>query len=442
MKDYEAALGWTHKCLKMSKEAGDKEDMMDGHIHVGVGTMYKELGDLVKAISHYSTALQMAQQTGDQDSEMAFSLFIGDLQREQLHSPQTAIPYYEQAAELARQLGDRSKEMEAYQSLGRAYHDMGEYRKALGWHQKYLKMCQGDEDEGKQITAHRGMGDTYRFLGELDQATSHYNTALQMAQQTDDRRGQMSVYIEMGDMHIDQLHSPRTAIQYYEQYLALARQLGDWHGEGVAYNRLGLAHHKMGEYEAALEWNQKNLKINEDNGNKKEQAVVHVRRGDTYRFLGKLDQATSHLKTALQMAKQTGHRYGKLGYCLRMGDMQREQLHSPHEAIQYYEQYLELAKQSADRHEEGRAYKRLGKAHYEMGECEKGLEWFQKYLKISQDCEDKTAQITAHKHIAVSYKALGKLDLANSHCQSAMDIAMETGNKQAQDYIAEVLAGL
>ncbi|CAH1250249.1 TTC28 [Branchiostoma lanceolatum] len=440
MQDYEADLGWLQKYLKMSQEAGDKGEVIGAHM--SVGATYKELGNFVKATSHYNTALQMAQQTGDKSSEIKCTLRIGDMHREQLHSPQTAIQYYEQALALARQLKDRHKEMEAYNSLGRAHHDMGEYKKALEWFQKHLKMSQDDEDEGEQITAHRRMGNTNRFLGQLDEATSHFNTALQMAQQTGDQDQQMYIHCEMGDMHLQQLHTPHTAIQYYEQYLALAKQLKNKHVEAVAYNRLGLTHNKMAKYEAALEWHQKDLKMIQDDGNNTDLILTHAHVGHTYSLLGKLDQAKSHFNTASQMVQQTGYRYGQMRVDLFMGDMHREQLHSPRKAIQYYEQYLVLARQMMNRRQEGRAYKKLGKAHYEMGEYKAGLEWFEKYLKISQECGDKTEQITAHKHIAESYKAQGKLDLARSHCQTAMDIAMETGNKQAQNYIAEVVAGL
>ncbi|XP_066265742.1 uncharacterized protein [Branchiostoma lanceolatum] len=440
MQDNEAALEWSQKTLKMRQDDGDKKEQITAHINVG--NTYRLLGKLDQATSHFNTALQMAQQTGDQHGQMKVYVWMGEMHREQLHSPHTAIQYYEQCLALARQLIDRHEEGVAYNRLGVAHNVMGEYETALEWFQKYLKMRQDDGDKKEQITAHTNVGNTYRRLGKLDQATSHFNTALQMAQQTGDQHGQMGVYYTKGEMHREQLHSPHTAIQYYEQYLALARQLMDRHEEGVAYNRLGRAHYEMGEYETALEWYQKDLKMSQDDGDKKEQIAAHICVGNTYRLLGKLDQATSHFNTALQMAQQTGDQHGQMEVYCRMGDMHMEQLHSPHTATQYYEQYLALARQLMDRHEEGQAYNRLGRAHYEMGEYETALEWNQKHLKLRQESGDKTAQITAHQNIAASYQTLGKLDLARSHYQSAITIAMETGDKQEQEDIAKRLAEL
>ncbi|XP_066265741.1 uncharacterized protein [Branchiostoma lanceolatum] len=440
MQDNEAALEWHQKYLKMSQDDGDKKEQITAHCNVG--DTYRRLGKLEQATSHFNTALQMAQQTGDQRGQMKVYFSMGEMHREQLHTPHTAIQYYEQHLALARQLMDRHEEGVAYNKLGLVHYEMGEYETALGWHQKHLKMRQDDGDRKEQITAHTNVGNTYRLLGKLDLATSHFNTALQMAQQTGDQHGQMKVYLWMGDMHREQLHSPHTAIQYYEQHLALARQLMDRHEEGVAYNRLGQAHDEMGDNEAALEWHQKYLKMSQDDGDKKAQITAHRNVGNAYRRLGKLDQATSHFNTALQMAQHTGDQHGQMTVYYEMGDMHREQLHSPHTAIQYYEQYLALARQLMDRHEEGVAYNRLGLAHDEMGEYETGLEWYQKNLRLRQESGDKKAQITAHKNIADSYEALGKLDLARSHYQSAMPIAMETGNKQEQEDIAKRLAEL
>ncbi|CAH1250546.1 TTC28 [Branchiostoma lanceolatum] len=440
MQDNEAALEWHQKHLKMSQDDGDKKEQITAH--TCVGDTYRLLGKLDQATSHFNTALQMAQQTGDQHGQMNVYFWMGDMHMEQLHSPHTAIQYYEQHLALARQLMDRDEEGVAYNKLGLAHDEMGKYETALEWHQKNLKMSQDDGDKKEQITAHINVGNTYRRLGKLDQATSHFNTALQMAQQTGDQHGQMDVYCKMGEMHREQLHSPHTAIQYYEQHLALARQLMDRHEEGLAYNRLGRAHYEMGEYEAALEWYQKYLKMSQDDGDKKEQITAHINVGNAYRRLGKLDLATSHFNTALQMAQQTGDQHGQMKVYFWMGDMHSDQLHSPRTAIQYYEQHLALARQLMDRYEERVAYNRLGVAHYEMGEYETALEWFQKDLKMSQESGNKTEETIAYQCIGDSYKGLGKLDLARSHYQSAMAIAMETRNKQEQEDIAKRLAEL
>eukprot|EP00058_Branchiostoma_floridae_P003324 XP_002588812.1 hypothetical protein BRAFLDRAFT_89757 [Branchiostoma floridae] len=430
MQDYELALEWNRTALKMSLSDGDEKDQIQGHVNVG--DAYRNLGNKEQATFHFETALQMAQQTEDRYGQMQVYVGMGDLQREQLHSPRTAIQYYEQALALARELGDRNQEGVAYNRLGHAQFDMGEYEAALEGYQRVLKIQEHVDDKKALFIQYLTVGNAYRFLGKLDQATSHLNSALQLAQQTGDQQGQMQVYFSIGEMQKDQLHSPRTAIQYYEQYLALARQLGDRGKEGVANNKLGRAHYVMGEYEAALEWYEKHLKISKERDDKKEEVRAHTDVGDAYRCLGKIEQALSYFDTALQIAQQTEDLHGQMIVYLKMGDMQRKQLHSPRTAIQYYEQYLALATRLGNRGEEGAAYNRLGRAHFAMEEYEAALEWDKKDLKIRQETGDKANLLITHNCIADSYKALRKLDLAKSHYQSSMTIAKETGNMQQQ----------
>ncbi|XP_066294360.1 tetratricopeptide repeat protein 28-like isoform X1 [Branchiostoma lanceolatum] len=426
--DHQAALEWYQQVLKMREEDGDKKAQISQHINVGYAYLSMEETD--QATSHFDTALHMAQQIEDPHGQMQACFCLGDVHMEQLHSPRTAIPYHELYLALTIQLGEKSEEGLAYNRLGQAYYEMSEFGEALGWYQKQLKMGQENGDDAEQINAQSNVGNAYMSLGKTDEATSHFNTALQMAQQTGDQHGQMRVSFYMGEMQRNQLHSPRTSIQYYEQHLALAKQLGDRRQEGAVYNKLGLAHHDIGEHEAAMELYKKALKIQEEDGDKKSQIILHTNMGDTYRLLGKVDQATSHLNTALQMAQQTGDLHEQLDVYFCLGEMQREQLHSPSASIQHYEQYLALARELGDRRQEGLAYNKLGQAHYEMGEFQEALDWFQKDLKMSQEIGDKEEQIKAHKNLAASFQALGNLDLTTSHYQSAITIAMETGNKQ------------
>ncbi|XP_078662672.1 uncharacterized protein LOC144906350 [Branchiostoma floridae x Branchiostoma belcheri] len=426
--EYASALELGQKSLKIEDSSKEEQAMT----HSNMGDACRLLGKLDQATFHFNTALQLAQQTGDQREQMDVYFKMGDMYGEQLHSPHTAIQYYEQALALARRLKDKKQEALAYNRLGLIQCEMGEYRSALEWSLKGLMMSQEGGNKDDQVAAHSNVGNAYRLLGKLDQATFHFNTALQLAQQTGDQRGQMDVYFRMGEMHREQLHSPHTAIQYYEQTLALARQLNDRNGEGVVYNRLGQVHSEMGECGAAMEWSQKYLQISRENGNKEEQIKALIQVGNAYSVLRKLDQATSHFNTALQLAQQTGDQRGQMDVYFQMGEMHREQLHSPHTAIQYYEQALALAKQLKDRGQEGVAYSRLGEVHYEMGEYRSALEWSLQDLMMCQEGGNKDEQITAHNNVGNVYRLLGNLDQATFHFNTALHLAQQTGDQREQ----------
>ncbi|XP_078583115.1 uncharacterized protein LOC144865902 [Branchiostoma floridae x Branchiostoma japonicum] len=380
-----------------------------------------------------------------EDKAQQFDLYsqIGDLYRTKLHNLQSALQYYQNMLECAHALSEDTKQAKAYSRLGLTCDILGLQQEAFKNHERALAIYRVEtKNESDICVAYKNLASSLALSGQVSDAKTNYESALAVAMETLNKTEQMDIYCMLGDLHREQLHEPQVSYTYYTEMLALAKDLERKDREFTAYNRLGVACGDMQDNEAALEWHQKYLKMSQDDGDKKGQTTAHINVGNAYRRMGKLDLATSHLNTALQMAQQTGDQHGQMKVYYWKGEMHREQLHSPRTAIQYYEQYLALARQLEDRHKEGLAYNKLGTAHYEMGEYEAALEWCQKHLKMSQDDGDKTGQIIAHQNIGDLYKALGKLDLARSHYQSAMTIAMETGNKQEQEDIAKGLAEL
>ncbi|XP_078692922.1 uncharacterized protein LOC144922755 isoform X2 [Branchiostoma floridae x Branchiostoma belcheri] len=440
MQDYEAALEWDKKYLKMSQESGDKTAQITAHQNTAGS--YKTLGKLGLARSHYQSAMTIAMETGNKNQQMDIYFELGDLHREQLHEPQEAHKYYTEMLALARDLGRKDDETLAYNRLGHACGNMQDYETALEWDKKYLKMSKESGDKTVQISANNNIADSYKALGKLDLARSHYQSAMTIAMETGNKTEQMKIYLKLGDLHREQLHKPQESHKYYTEMLALARDLGRKDRERLAYNRLGLTCEDMQDYEAALEWNKKYLKMSQESGDKTVQITAHKNIAATYKALGKLDLARSHYQLAMTIAMETENKTRQMDIYLELGDLHWEQLHEPQESHKYYTEMLALARDLGRKDKERQAYNRLGLACGDMQDYEAALEWNKKYLKMSQESGDKTGQITAHKSMAEFYKALGKLDLVRSHYQSAITIAMETGNKQTQEVIAKKLANL
>ena len=67
---------------------------------------------------------------------------------------------------IAKEIGDRAGEGRAYGNLGNAYHSLGDYQKAIEYHEKHLKIA-------KEIGDRAGEGRAY---GNLGNAYSHWVT--------------------------------------------------------------------------------------------------------------------------------------------------------------------------------------------------------------------------------------------------------------------------
>ncbi|XP_019633154.1 PREDICTED: tetratricopeptide repeat protein 28-like [Branchiostoma belcheri] len=256
MGEYEESLEWHKKDLKMRQETGDKTEQITAH--QCVADSYKALGKLDLARSHYQSAMTIAMETGNKTQQMDIYCGLGDLHRVQLHEPQESHKYYTEMLALARDLGRKEEE-----SLG---------------------------------------------YNKLDLARSHYQSAMTIAMETGNKTEQMDIYLQLGDLHREQLHEPQESHKYYTEMLALARDLGRKDRESQAYNRLGLAHYDMGEYEESLEWHKKALKMRQESADKTEQITAHQNIADSYKALGKLDLARSHYQSATTIAMETGNK--------------------------------------------------------------------------------------------------------------------------------------
>ena len=53
---------------------------------------------------------------------------------------QKAIEYHERDLKISKELGDRTREGRAYCNLGNAYHSLGDFQKAIEYHERCLKI--------------------------------------------------------------------------------------------------------------------------------------------------------------------------------------------------------------------------------------------------------------------------------------------------------------
>jgi tetratricopeptide (TPR) repeat protein len=100
--------------------------------------------------------------------------------------------------------------------------------------------------------------------------------------------------------------------QLHEQHLAIAREIGDRHGEGIALGNLGIT------------WND----------------------------LGERRKAIVYLEQRLAIAREIGHREDECGGLANLG-LAWKALGAPHKAIEYFEHALAIAREIGDRRSEG-----------------------------------------------------------------------------------------
>ena len=214
-----------------------------------------------------------------------------------------AIEYHEQQLRITRELGDRLGEGTALGNLGVAYDSLGEYRRAIEYYEQDLTIAREIGDRRGEGAAHGGLGNAYYSLGDHRRAIEYYGQYLTIAREIGDRRGEGNALGSLGIAY-DSLGKYRRAIEYHEQYLAIAREIGDRSGEGQALGNLGLAYHSLGEYHRAIEYQEQRLVIAREIGDRLGEGNALWNMSLTLDKLGERAKAIENAEAAFKIYEQ------------------------------------------------------------------------------------------------------------------------------------------
>jgi ATP/maltotriose-dependent transcriptional regulator MalT len=97
------------------------------------------------------------------------------------------------------------------------------------------------------------LGSAYYSLGQVEKAIEYYEDALVVAREIGDRRGEGNHLGNLGSAYYS-LGQVEKAIEYHEDALAIAKDIRDRRGEGIRLGNLGNAYYSLGQVEKAIEY--------------------------------------------------------------------------------------------------------------------------------------------------------------------------------------------
>jgi tetratricopeptide (TPR) repeat protein len=207
-----------------------------------------------------------------------------------------------------------------YYTLGRAYHMLGNFSKALEHRKVLLTIKREVGDRAGEGEAYGNLGNAYQSLGDYAKAIEYHTQHLAIAKELGDRAGEGCVYGNLGSAH-DHLRDYAQSIQYHEQCLAVAKEVGDRAGMSRAYGNLGNAFRSQGDFSKAIQYLAQQLAISKDMGDRKGEGRAYGNLGNVYQTQGDFSRAIKHHTLHLAIAKKVGDRvglgraYDNLGTC-------------------------------------------------------------------------------------------------------------------------------
>jgi tetratricopeptide (TPR) repeat protein len=148
--------------------------------------------------------------------------------------------------------------------------------------------------------------------------------------------------------------------------------------------------------------------------------------GEVFRVNGPLSDGVLHIKRCLE--KPVGHATQER--LLRKVSWMMYRTGHPSEALDHFQQALEVAREMGCRRSEGMNLGNLGWHHQSQGRIPEALDHFQQALAIAREVGNRRSEGINLGNLGWHHQSQGRIPEALDHFQQALAIAREVGNRR------------
>ena len=368
--------------------------------------------------------------------------------------PVVSIP--RQALAEIKNTGD--KEAKKLIQQGKKQLNSNNFEAALQSYQQALMIYQSIGDIFGEADAFIGLGNVYFALKNSQQAINYYQQSLTIAQKTNHLEQKSDSLSYLANAY-SALENSQQAINYYRQSL---EAFNEWKAI-LGYCKRKITTHKHIEHKDCRREKNKNERrdcefknnISEletettETTDKECQSLskeISSRKiaslnglANAYSALGYFKQAIDSYNESLEIAQDINDRKGK-GYSVAgLGDAYSA-LGDFNQAIAYYQQSLKIAQKMNDRKGEGHSVTGLGNVYYAIGEFKQeiasfkqAIAYYQQSLKIAQEINDRTGEEHSVTGLGNVYSELGDFKQAIAYHQQSLKIAQEINDQKGEE---------
>jgi DNA-binding SARP family transcriptional activator/tetratricopeptide (TPR) repeat protein len=222
--------------------------------------------------------------------------------------------------------------------------------------------------------------------------------------------------------------------------VAASGRLGDRAAQAFAYQRLGIARARVGNYQEAYAHLERALGIYADIGDTAGQANAHNTLALTLHYEGRDSEGIGHAEQALAEYRTAGDQMGQAVALNTVGWL-HTRLGDHHQALSYCQQTLDLLPEPGNPQLEAGAWDSLGYAHHHLGDHAESAACYQRALDLRRKIGDRWGQAETLGHIGDVRHAAGQPREARVAWEEALTILDDLHHSDAAGVRAK-LAGL
>ncbi|NET90846.1 MAG: tetratricopeptide repeat protein [Kamptonema sp. SIO1D9] len=256
-------------------------------------------------------------------------------------------------------------------SLGNAYDSLGEYQRAIEFHQQSLEIFREIGDRSGEANSVNNLGNAYYSLGEYQRAIEFHQQSLEIFREIGDRSGEANSVNNLGNAYYS-LGEYQRAIEFHQQSLEIKRAIGDRGGEANSLGNLGNAYHSLGEYQRVIEFHQQSLEIKRAIGDRGGEANSLYNLGISYKSLSEYQTALISYQQALEVYEQLNLTNDVIDCLNQLGSVCISLKRYP-EALDFYQQLLEIKREREDKQGEANCLLAMADLYEQTGSFQKGF---------------------------------------------------------------------
>jgi tetratricopeptide (TPR) repeat protein len=211
---------------------------------------------------------------------------------------------YAKAAERASQNCGSGKYLaDSYNLLGILHYQKEDFRKALSYHHRALKLREALHDEVAAAVSRINLGNVYTDMKRFGVAETNYLTALEKLQQAEQKERLCRCLINLGAL---MQHQKKNAVaeSYYATASQMASELNSYELRSICLNNLAIVYSDNGNYGHAIAMNEDALKIRRLMDNTMECADSYINLGHNYLMLHNYAQAQQCIDAAMDISRR------------------------------------------------------------------------------------------------------------------------------------------
>ncbi|HEX8737223.1 MAG TPA: tetratricopeptide repeat protein, partial [Pyrinomonadaceae bacterium] len=452
------AVEYLDRALQIVKESGDK--LLEAATLNTVGSMTNGFGEHQKAIEYHNQALSLFQAEKNKLGIAATIFFIGDAYNG-LEEKTKAVEQFQAGLKLAKELKNNDWEAQFLNSLGLMADAMNEKPKALNLFNQSLSTWSVKNLNGRAGTL-LNTGKTYISQNEPDKALDNFNQALALYKSSKTRGSEISTLWQIA-MAYEKKRDREAAIKNFMPVLSYYREFNLAVAEIIVLNSIVLNYELSGKYKEAVEYAEMCLKaaefVPEKTSEKRKdlwlglmkqaKALILMTLGRISENTGNFDKALEYNEKALSFFETKNTKDFRQMASVNLGAIAQiyRFKYKYDKTLEYHLRSLKMAEEDGDKPNIARRQNSVGLIYGFIGDKTKELEFYEKSVATFRSLEnpdvfEKSTESVVLSNIGRVYLNSGKPDKAREYYNQALKIQEKITDINYIDQKAGILTKL